>query len=193
LNKADTLIQNFISGSQTAFEKLYYTYSSSVYQIAYYILKDETLAEEIVQDSFLQLWNMKHKLDLTSNLRTLLYVIGRNKSLNRLKQIKKEQRVFNRFNFESEYHHYKEDDLQQVNELNEIVENIIKKLPERQQIIFRLCRLKGVSHKEIASELNITIQTVKNQMVKAQKTIKEELTKTENDHSIFFILFLLFF
>src|SRR5690606_34254644 len=125
--------------------------------------------------TFLQLWNIKKKLDPNGNLPNLLYVIARNKCFNQLKQQKREQRIFEPLDTENIYSNYLADDLQQVQELNEIIENILQNLPERQQLIFRLCRIEGLSHKEIAAELNISVQTVKNQMVSAQRFVKEKL------------------
>jgi len=190
LNKSNELLAQLISGSQSSLEKLYNIHSRQIYQVSYYIVKDKTIAEEIVQDSFLQLWNMRSKLDAEGNLATLLYVIARNRSFNKLRQLLKERKVFHLIAPHDEYDHFQERNLQEVNELNEIIEVVIKKLPERQQLIFRLSRLEGLPHMEIADTLNISIQTVKNQMVNAQKKIKKELIKLQNDQNIGYTLIL---
>lgn len=193
MNTELTLFHEFLLGRQFAFQELYDLYSASTYQLAIHILKDESKAEEIVQDTFLQLWNIKKKLDPNGNLPNLLYVIARNKCFNQLKQQKREQRIFEPLDTENIYSNYLADDLQQVQELNEIIENILQNLPERQQLIFRLCRIEGLSHKEIAAELNISVQTVKNQMVSAQRFVKEKLLQIKGEEYFVLIPFLIFF
>jgi RNA polymerase sigma-70 factor (ECF subfamily) len=62
-----------------------------------------------------------------------------------------------------------------VSDLEQFTERIINKLPRQQQLIFRLSRVEHLTHKEIADQLQISPNTVKNHMVEALKTLKSQL------------------
>ena len=72
------------------------------------------------------------------------------------------------------------EDIQATRELKESIEHIMSKLPPRQQEIFRLSRLDGFSHKEIADQLGISVQTVKNHMVAALRFVRTELANSSD-------------
>lgn len=187
-----TILKQLSKGSQLAFRQLYDIHSEPVYRLAIYILREIKCAEEIVQDTFMQVWDKREELDCEGNIATYLHVICRNKSFNKLKQINRQKKLFDPI----------EDDLMVADpsfhdsftskELEETLETIIKRLPDRQQIIFRLCRIEGRSHKEIAESLHVSVQTVKNQMVTALKFVRSELQNKGDMHFII-ILSQLFF
>lgn len=119
-------------GNQLAFKQIYDTYGDVVYQLAFHILKDIKSAEEIVQDSFLQIWNKRESLDCEGNIGTYLYIICRNKSFNKLKEMKRQQQLFDPLTDVTHHAGYVEDDSRGIKELHETLEKIIEKLPQRQ-------------------------------------------------------------
>ena len=191
MESSTSILRQLAKGNQLAFKQVYDVHVEAVYRLAFHILKDVKSAEEVVQDTFLQVWNNREKLDCKGNIATFLYVICRNKSFNKLKEIKRRQALFHPLTEAVGDDSFVEDDVRNIKELHETLETIIEKLPQRQQLIFRLCRLEGFSHKEIAERLNISVQTVKNQMVSALRFVRQELHKQERDYPI--SLFLLFF
>lgn len=193
MEKESTILKQLSNGSQQAFRRLYDLHGAPIYQLAFHILKDEKRAEEIVQDTFLQLWDNRSKLLIEKNVKAYLYVICRNASFNKLKQYKREQQLFTPFLDEHRDSEIFQQDDSAVQELTEVIEQILSKLPDRQQLIFRMCRLEGLSHKEIAEQLAISIQTVKNQMVTAQRFISNELQHYKKDSNGFSVLFFLLY
>ncbi len=191
LGSETSILQQLIKGNQLAFKQIYDLHSESVYRLAFNVLKDVKSAEEIVQDTFLQVWNSREGIDCEGNIEAYLYVICRNKSFNKLKVMKRQQQLFTPLTDVNDHTGYVVDDSRSAKELHETLEKIIEKLPERQQLIFRLCRLEGFSHKEIADRLGISIQTVKNQMVSALRVVRSELQKLEKDLplSLFYLFF----
>jgi RNA polymerase sigma-70 factor (ECF subfamily) len=78
--------------------------------------------------------------------------------------------------------------------VNEALEQLVQKLPKKQQLVFRMSRFEGLSHQEIAQQLSISTNTVKNHLVSSLKFIKEELKGTPGDSSIIYpLLFFTFF
>lgn len=193
MNENTVILQKLSKSDETALQKLYDQYAQMVYQFAFQILKDEDHATEILQDTFLQLWQSRATLDHHSNIKTFIYVICRNKCFNRLKEIKRHLRLFEPLSPHSLYEDFIHDDPLSETEVNEILEVIICKLPPRQQQIFRLSRFEGLSHNEIAQQLAISSNTVKNHLVAALKFVKSEFKNNHLLSSLHFPLLFYFF
>jgi RNA polymerase sigma factor (sigma-70 family) len=82
-------IQQLIAGDESVFTLVYDLYSEKVYRLAFRLLKDKKHSEEIVQETFINLWLSRQKLDADGNLWLFLYVIAKRLSLNALRQIGK--------------------------------------------------------------------------------------------------------
>lgn len=174
------ILRQLRQGSQLAFKRLYDLHSAKVYALAFHIVKDEKHAEELVQDTFMEIWNHRQRIDSQGNISTYLYVICRNKSFNKLKELKRHKTVFDPSGDQKLNMLFLAEDIQATRELKESIEHIMSKLPPRQQEIFRLSRLDGFSHKEIADQLGISVQTVKNHMVAALRFVRTELANSSD-------------
>lgn len=168
-------IQRLIAGDESAFSKVYGFYSGKVYRLAFRFLKDKEQSEEIVQEAFINLWLNREKLDPEGNPWLYLYVIAKRLSLNALREVSKSatltEKLLSRI---KEAQNTTEEGII-ANELENSIDKIIDKLPKQQQLIFKLSRIEGLSHKEIADQLQISPNTVKNHMVEALKTLRTHL------------------
>jgi RNA polymerase sigma-70 factor (family 1) len=168
-------IQQLIAGDEAAFDLIYEAYSSKVYRLAFRFLKDGQQSEEIVQECFINLWTSREKLNAAGDIWLYLYVIAKRLSLNSLRQMCQSRQLSdNLVNHIATVHNDTEEDLL-VSDLEQFTERIINKLPRQQQLIFRLSRVEHLTHKEIADQLQISPNTVKNHMVEALKTLKSQL------------------
>jgi len=168
-------IQQLIAGEESAFDAIYEMYCEKVYRLAFRFLKDREQSEEIVQECFINLWTSREKLNPEGNIWLYIYVIAKRLSLNALRQICQSREFVDKLvGRVATIHNDTEEDLL-VNELEQFTERIINKLPKQQQLIFRLSRVEHLSHKEIADQLQISPNTVKNHMVEALKTLKSHL------------------
>ena len=189
------VIKHVILGNQVAFRWVYNEYVEMVYRLAIHIVKEDVYADEIVQDTFLQLWHSRERLDPQTNIKTLLFVICRNNSFNKLKVIRRQRERFMAIddkNLDSSLSF--EEEPMAEKDLREALEAIISKLPPKQQTIFRLSRIEGLSHKEIAEQLHISKNTVKNHVIAALKSVKTELNHLRTQSSVFALIsFYLFY
>lgn len=178
------------SGDEAAFARIYKQFSTQVYQLAFRFLKDKAQSEEIVQETFIKLWLNKEKLDKEGNLWLYLYVIAKRLSLNALRKIGQSEELFAQLliNIKEAHNHTEEDIL--AADMERFTEMVLAKLPNQQRIIFRLSRVEGLTHLQIAEKLQISPNTVKNHMVSALKTIEASLKRTD---LIYFIALLFFF
>ncbi|RYY37742.1 MAG: RNA polymerase sigma-70 factor [Sphingobacteriaceae bacterium] len=168
-------IAQLMFGDENAFTLIYQEYSAKVYRLAFKFLKDKEQSEEIVQEAFINLWLSREKLDTAGNLWLYLYVITKRLSLNALRQVNRSASLTGKLllNIKAEHNETEEDIL--AHDLEQYTDRIIGKLPKQQQLIFRLSRVDGLSHKEIAEQLHISPNTVKNHIVEALKTLKQNL------------------
>jgi RNA polymerase sigma-70 factor (family 1) len=168
-------IQELIAGNESAFDIIYETYCDKVYRLAFRFLKDKEQSEEIVQECFINLWMSRQKLNPEGNIWLYLYVIAKRLSLNTLRQICQSRELTGKLiNYTITVHNNTEEDIL-VHDLEQFTEKIINQLPKQQQLIFRLSRIEHLSHKEIADQLQISPNTVKNHMVEALKTLRSHL------------------
>jgi RNA polymerase sigma-70 factor (ECF subfamily) len=181
-------IQQLIAGDEAAFDAIYEAYSSKVYRLAYRFLKDGQQSEEIVQECFINLWTNRQRLNAEGDMWLYLYVIAKRLSLNSLRQICQSRELSDKLvNHIATVHNDTEEEML-VSDLEQYTERIINKLPRQQQLIFRLSRVEHLSHKEIADQLQISPNTVKNHMVEALKTLRSQLQYSD----LIFMLALLF-
>lgn len=138
-------------------------------------VKDFDMAKEIVQNSFINLWEKRQSIDTSKSVKTYLTTSIRNKCLNYLRDTKK----FNTDIILSDVL-FREIDSEQSDkliekELNNKINKVINELPEKCKEVFLLNRYEDLKYKEIADKLSISIKTVETQMSKALKHLKEKL------------------
>jgi len=163
------------AGNVKVFETLFRKLYEPLCQYAYSLLNDQDEAEDIVQKTFCKLWDQREKLEIHTSIKSYLYRMVHNASLNRIKQLK----------IQSEHHEQiAENSVDSGNnveyivgfkELKRQIDFAIAALPERCRQVFLLSRMQNLSYIEIAKELNISHNTVETQIVKALKTLRIKL------------------
>lgn len=179
--------------SQESFTDFFDYYFIRLCQFASTIVKSDLLAEEIVLDVFLKLWENSKTLYTINNIETYLYISIRNKSINVLK---KEQK----FHFDiledsyiqlTDYNPSAESNLIE-HEMFGALNEAVMQLPSKCKIIFKLIREDGLNRNEVAQVLNISVKTVDNQIAIAIRKIAEQLnidlSNPKNSHGLMTLL-----
>src|SRR6187402_3230758 len=163
----------------SAFKKIYESTHPKVY---HFVLRlswnNKELTHDIVQDCYIRLWNTVEIPDEEVNYLPLLYTISKNLLINAHRKTLAEQRK------EKEWQRTlsnEEDDSTNMylrhKKSNEIMEEMLAQMPERRRKIYLLCKEEGLSHKEIASLLNISKDTVEQQINLSLKYLRKEYPK----------------
>ena len=165
------------------FEQFYITWYSRAKYFAREYVHSESDAENIIQDVFLHLYERRDLMDAYTNLTAYLFTSIKNRCLDYLRKWVLEQETAQGVQDEFEMElRMKYDSLEIFNtqfsdetDIGELLDNALQKLPERCRNIFIMNKLEGKKQKEIAEELNLSINTVESQMRIACKKLREEL------------------
>ncbi|WP_195333212.1 RNA polymerase sigma-70 factor [Bacteroides salyersiae] len=177
----DVEVEN--SDRHTDFEYIYIYYFPKMKRFAReYVLSDED-AENIVQDVFLELWEKKEILSLQLNVIAYLFTAIRNRCINFLRRsmIAKnaENKLQEEYKLTLQMKYYSleafNQEIFQEKDVEQILSKAIDTLPEKCREIFILSKIKGKKQKDIATELNISVNTVETQISIAYKKLRNEL------------------
>lgn len=167
------MLAMFIAGEEKAFEKIYYGYAQRVFNVSFFLVKDTGWSDDIVQEVFIKLWENRSKIQLDQDLWTYLYVLTKRLSLNRLRSIKRSNTCFERLWQGLSESNDSTNDIIMAKELKTKIHDFLDNLPPQQKKVFSLSRIEGFSYQEIADQLDISPNTVKNHIVQATKSLQK--------------------
>jgi len=159
-----------------AYKELYELFFDDLYRFANSFVKSDEIAEEIVSDVFIKIWQIRNKLSEIENLKVYLYTITRNFSLNYITKNHRQHFVdLDDSKLELIADLRTPEELCISAETLKGIKDAIRDLPEQCRLIFKLVKLDGLRYKEVASILNISTFTVRNQVANAVRKIAESL------------------
>jgi RNA polymerase sigma-70 factor (ECF subfamily) len=171
----EVLLELLKDDDRKAFECLYRKYWSRLYDTAYKRLKSREAVEEIIQDLFTTLWCKRETIQITHSFSTYIFASLKYRIINYIRlEIVKNKYIHSVKHTQLSYDYAVEESVS-YNELNTALESTINDLPERCRLVFNLSRKENLSFKEIAAELNISINTVEKQIGKALKILRANL------------------
>lgn len=166
----------FIIRSKEDFEAVFREHYSVLCSYAHQFLKDTDAAEEVVQEVMFRLWTRRDQIAIETSVKSYLFKSVRNRCLNQLKHHEIRQEYQLRQEQSGTQEQPSAEDAMIISELEGRIRLAIGNLPGERQKIFILSRYEGLTYQEIAIKLKISVKTVENQMGKALKTLREELS-----------------
>lgn len=160
---------------RAAYTEIYRRYTGVLYNHAFLKLQDREEAKDVVQEMFVALWLKCERISINTTLSGYLYSAVRNRILNIIshKQVESSyivslQKFAGKFESITDYR-------VRERELGVLIEKEIACLPSKMREVFELSRKANLSHKQIASQLDLSEKTVKNQVNNALKVLKLKL------------------
>ena len=161
----------------TAYRDLFLSFYKPLRQFAMSFVKTRELAEEVVSDVFIRIWEKRRELDSIENLRVYLYISIKNTSLKCLLQQKKQASLsIDDLDVEIESFYRNPEELFLTAEMLRRIEDAINLLPPRCKLIFKLVKEDRLRYKEVASILNISVKTIDAQLALALKKISKAIS-----------------
>lgn len=169
-------IKKIKNGDKKAFEELFQAYYHSIYLYCIRFTLDRDTAQELAQNVFVKFWDKRKKILISISLQAYLYKMAYNEFLMRKRTKDKEAGLIDRLTYEAlqEYETMTADELKQKTDR---VKKSIEKLPAACREILEL-KMSGLTYKEIARDLDISVKTVESQMGIAYKKLKTDLKDT---------------
>lgn len=174
------LMKSIINGDRKAFEKFYQKEFRKTLFYAIQYIHDQNIAEDIVQESFLALWEKRSFLDSAFPVQPYLYSIVKNKCLNSLRKLTNSRKVNDEL-LQREYNASiiaLADDSSDVIvkfQLEEFIKKTFDELPQKMSSSFILSRIHGMTYQEIAAKKGISVKTVEYHITQALKLFRERL------------------
>lgn len=187
-NLSEDIIREIKKGDRNSFKKLYDTYASFVYNVAFKILRNSSMAEEVVQDCFVNLWVKRDTIDESKELSIFIFVMAKRICLNYLRRIKYTNKFLDQVKLLSI------NDVQDKMDLSDLQMSLVKHialLPKQQRIAFELSRIDGYTHKQIAEKMGISPNTVKNHITQALAVLRKHLVSSNYEIPLIILFFLL--
>lgn len=175
-------------GNKQAFNHLFHFYNQKLYYFAKGYLKSEKEAEEIVQETFLKIWERREQIDPELSINAYLFKIAFNFIQKRLiKRIKEEEL---KHDLATELVNFDDHTSNMLNYhfLLDHINRLIDKLPPRQREIVELRKLENYSFKEISEKLSLSSKTVEAHLTAALKFLKDQLKSEKFDDLLLFAL-----
>ena len=169
------LIKKLKEGDIRALEVIFNQHYANLCRYLLLLFKNQLLVENIAQDIFVYIWENRQQIEIKTSLESYLYSAGRYKAINQIRNVSKRNSINKSIANESPIEDKSSDSNLELKELEQIIENAIQTLPDRCQKIFRLSREEDMSYKEIAIIMNVSVNTVENQMGIALKKLRTVL------------------
>lgn len=167
------LFAKILHDDEKAFSELFNRYYSGLCVYAFQFLHDDQKTQELVQEVFVQVWVKRKEIQVHSSVKSYLFRAVKNQLINWVNHQKVEQKYLEMIRSEQEQlqpgQYFLEVDLQQK------IEASVEALPPKRKEIFKLSREEGLTYREIAEKLEVSVKTVETQMGLALKQLREDL------------------
>ncbi|WP_027127127.1 RNA polymerase sigma factor [Gelidibacter mesophilus] len=182
------LIHRLNNNDESALASIYKEHWELMYFAAFNLVKNKQISEDIVQDVFVHIWKKRKGLEIKVSFKSYLYTSAIYKTYDYFRKNKSSITVELLENFNERIQTSNPETKLMDKELNEYLETVISELPEKCRIVFNLSRNENLSHKEIASKLNISPRTVEGHIAKALKILRCSLSSISTTSYIVFLI-----
>ena len=167
------LMDRIRSGDENALKLIYKKYWNQLFSSAFNVLRDQHVCEDIIQEIFINLWNKREIIEIRVSLKSYLFASTRYEVYRQVRfcSVREDifENIFERMESPSEYGNIEHREL--LSQISSIVDN----LSEKCKVVYKLSREEQLSHKEIASQLDISTKTVENHINKALHQLRTSL------------------
>ena len=191
VNEKD-LVLRLRKGDYMAFDMLYEQYRHLIFYKLKRLIQVPDVVEELHQDVFLKVWEHREQINTEAPFQAYLLRIAKNTAVNFYHKMLRDNALQQQLIHTSTELYRHVDEYMQFRESSSALQMAVGKLPPQRQRIFVSCKLDGKTYEAVASELGISVGTVKDHMAKAMRFVRKELTG-QSDATAFLLLTSLLF
>lgn len=176
----DLLLQKIVEADETAFNILFKRYRNQLYTYLLKITKSKEMSEELVLDVFLKIWIGREVISEITNFESFLFRVAHNKAIDFLRQAKKnvveQEEIWSSMQDLASGESADDSLLQKDTEV--VIEEVVQQLSQQRQLVFRLSRNHGLSYDEIACQMGLSRNTVRNHLSASLQFIRTHLKQS---------------
>jgi RNA polymerase sigma-70 factor (ECF subfamily) len=166
------LLRRLAEDDEQAFRLIFDHYKKIFFATTYKMTRCEVSAEEVVQEVFVALWVKRNLIAAAEEPENYLFTILHNSIYGHFRKLAKERRLKARLDQHLEESENPIEILMQEKDNRTIFEAIVNRLPPQQKLVYRLSRQEGISRHEIAEQLNLSPNTVRNHLAAATEYLR---------------------
>ncbi|THF52991.1 RNA polymerase sigma-70 factor [Flavobacterium supellecticarium] len=173
------LLPKLQNGDQNAFTALYNKYSNRIYNMLFKLTQSQELTEELLQDTFIILWNKRSDIDPDQSVKSWLHKVAQNEVYQLYRKIARDRKLQEHvvLTFVESYSHTEEGIY--YKESQELLEKAMSQLSPQRRQVFQLCRIDGHSYQQVAEIMGISVSTVSNHLVQATGIVRDYIFKSK--------------
>lgn len=179
-NNEKELLNQIAQGDESAFRQLFDQYRDFIYSFAFRLTESNLIAKDVVQEVFIKLWLNRGSLSEVIHIKAYMYRLTRNHVLNGLKRKAHEISLLAEIRAYLPARQHTTDETILHRELEQLLQQAVRRLPPQQQRVYRLSRMEGLKHEEIATQLQLSSETVKKHIMAALQSIRQYLQQRGN-------------
>jgi RNA polymerase sigma-70 factor (ECF subfamily) len=172
LVQESNLLRQLVLGDAAAFRAVYEKYSRKVFAFAFYLTKSRDVAEEMVQEVFLKVWEKREQIDPERDFNPYVKTITQNQVYNFLNKARRDRNLQEKIYAGMQALQHQDEDVVIERELGRLYAEAVRNLPPQKRIIYSLHRNDGYSYEEIARKLGLSKNTVRNHLQEASKSVQ---------------------
>ena len=173
----EKLLEDLRAGSEAAFTQLYRRYSVRLYYNILALVKNESAAEELVQEVFSKIWRRRESIRVEKSFAAYLFIAGRNRVYDFFRQLEKDQELYSRIRAVAAQHYSHIEEAVFARENAELLQKAIATLPPQRRRAFELCKMQGLSYRQASEEMGVSLSTLKDHMANAFEAIRSYISK----------------
>lgn len=163
------------SDCERSFRLFFDRYYAQLFELALYYTENQALAEEVISDVFLKIWNQRKQLKDISNIQTYLFVAVKRQSLNSLRNKKGVPLFVHDLDHQTIVEYRTPEDILFGDDMLKAISQSVENLPEKCRMVYKLVKEEGLKYKEVAHLLDISEKTVEMHIGHALKKIRQDL------------------
>lgn len=171
------VLMDLKAGNQSAFKHFYDLYHVLLYRKLLKFVHVDVVAEELLQDLFLKIWEKRELIDPQQSFKAYLYRVAEHLIVDYYRKLAREISIERDTDSQTLVVSDIAEDLYMDGHAQKIVSEAIETLPHQQRTIFRMCKIEGRSYEEVSKHLNISQATVNTHISRATKTVKDYILR----------------
>lgn len=168
-------VQQLKEGNVDSFDFLFHQYEAKLYNFCLHLTRSPSDSKEVVQEVFVKIWETRHRLNSELSFSAYIMQIAKNHIYNKTKR-RLRAHAYQAY-FTQYQQHYDNSTQEKINlsSTEKVIAEVVDGLPFMQKKVFTMSRLQGLSNREIAAQLQLSVSTVENHIHHALKTLKKQL------------------